>query len=398
MFRSVLRRLLPTVTTAAPPSALPAQFSACTGHPYPGDTARKMAALGFTSTTWLTRRQMDLVGVSLLPGQEGKCYTFTDRDGIAVEMYNVDQTSDPAQLVDLRGRLVPRDAFTGQKILADPVRRALIQGVRPYPSNTWLTEQQVHALGLALKAGAHARVVETTYTDKEQQREIATRWYNVGELEQPSLAEKAARLYPLSAVTGRRCNVAMALPLVRVALEKEYSSPIWLTEHTAQSMGVAIKPGEVGISVGVHDGQEEFPVLFNAQQTNNPITVARAANGRSFTPRSAMTGMPYPDPTRSQLKAAAFKNKDFTLYWLTKYQGRFMCVEMLPDAVPTPVEVEGRTVYYYNAAQTTDRDVVVAHGSRRVASIKTRGTGANSAMSGAPAPQGPASATGVPAA
>jgi len=342
----------------------PKAVSALSGNAYPAEIAEQLAKMGFSSNVWLTERQMATVGVSLLDEQRGKGFTSTTKDGKSFLLYNASQTSDPAKIESRKGKLTSVNALTGDRMYGD-IEVALNSAMSKYTQNEWVTESAVQDLGLALKADAtpvsvtlQFRETEADGTAAGEARTVTKTYYNVAEVTNAGVIPMAKKLYPISSTTGKRYSVQVAMPLLRAALENKYDSPFWTTLHGAQAMGLVVKDPTAGVDVAVSNSK--VTTFFNACQTSNPAKVATQAYRAQFSPRSAMSGAPYPEPANAELSAAALKRKFRSVYWLTQKQAAFLGVQIMANQEPVEVAMSDGVIRVYNAEQTTGKDILEA--------------------------------------
>ena len=184
--------------------------------------------------------------------------------------------------------------------------------------------------------------------------------YNVADLVQPEAVAQAAKMYPMSASSGKAYPIKMALPLLRAAIANKYTSPCWTTLDGAKAMGLSIKAPSAGVEIAVTDSK--VVTFFNADQTNDAFKVAARAYKASSQPRSAMSGKSYAGSAQSALSTAALKNRHSSVYWLTRKQATFLGFEITAGQEPTKItmEHEGDCIRVFNASQTNSKDAIEA--------------------------------------
>jgi len=229
-----------------------------------------------------------------------------------------------------------------------------------YKTNEWLLDTEAEALGLTMKAGSTAVEVTTQMEETVTNPDgtVATtitskmkKYYNGECLEKPELLLKYRSIFPISASSGKRYSTFMAMPLMKVALERGYDSPFWITLQGVTTAGLLVKDTTAGVDVRIND--TKIMTFYNACQTNNAKKVATMAYKAQFAPRSAVTGSPYPEPAMSTLSAAALRLKVRSVFWMTAKQAEFLNVQILPDQQPTEVPMNDGMMMVYNAQQTT---------------------------------------------
>jgi antirestriction protein ArdC len=357
MFRCSLARF-----TAGTAKVVPQAISAASGMRYPLAIAEKLTQLGFSSTLWLTEKQMKAAGVTLLPAQKEKGYTMTSESGVSFMVYNASQTSNPEKVEVMKGRLTPFYALTSEKVTGE-IATVFATHCEAYPTNRWFSRKEIEALGLKMKPAAKAVTVSFQFkdtvknvdgTETTEVRKVDKDYFNVAELESPEIVEKIAKVFPLSASTGRKYEKKFALPMIRAALDKGYDSPFWTTLQNAQGQGLTVKDTTAGVDIMI--GKDKTMTFYNATETSNPAKVAASAYKAQFSPRSAMSGAAYPEPASNELVAAALRNKHRSVYWLTQKQAMFLGVSILPGQQPTEVKTNDATIRVFNADQTSDRE------------------------------------------
>ena len=362
-----LRNLGAMASKTTPSATIPTPalaISAISGQHYPKKISEELAQKKFKSNVWLTETQMKLADVTLKPKERENGYSLTTIDGIERGViYNASQTSSPERVEALTGKLGSFMALTGTEF-SRGLAIAFVKYAGMYPSNEWVTAKQVNMLELKLKPGARAVNVaysslsnsETVEADiNSTDPEATIPFYNVSDLETPEIMKKMRNLYPISASSGRRYTRDIALRLLRAVIKRGFDSPFWLTLGSMQNMGLRVKGNLAGTTILVNQQGKEL-VLFNASQTNAPNKVATETYRAQFHPRSAMSGALYPEPTSSELSAAALRYKHKSIYWLTFKQASFLGVEILKNQKPVEVRMGDGTVQVYNANQTTDRE------------------------------------------
>eukprot|EP00760_Papus_ankaliazontas_P034781 PhM_4_TR747/c0_g1_i1/m.43304 len=364
MFRLIaLRRAAPAAAGRRVPASAVSAFS---GNSYPAAIAEKLAALGFSSNLWLTERQMAQFGVTLKDSEKAKGFKSSTSDGHEFMLYNADQTSDAAKVASMKGRGIVTNALTKQRIRGQGERNLNERlNADKFSKNEWLSDRDVDSLGLSLKKDAKPTEVSYEFQDvvaapdgttTTETRTVTQNFYNVDQLVDVAVLERARKVYPISAATGRKYNGRVATTLLRHALEKNLTSPHWTTLSGAQSLGIFIKDGQEPISVSVTDNK--IVDFYNASQTSDPAKVAAAAYKALFSPRSAMSGSIYPEPTQGQLSSAAVKRKYRSVYWLTERQATFFSVQIRDGEVPVEAVMPDGVVRLFNAEQTTNKDLI----------------------------------------
>jgi antirestriction protein ArdC len=373
MFRTYCRLNVSKVTvtkTAAKPIAAAAAMtnramSAYSGNIYPVAISEQLATLGFKSNLWLTERQMSAFGVTLLADQKEKGFKTTTANGTPYMLYNAMQTSDPAKIEASKGKLAAYNALTKEKFFGN-LEAAFNAEMSKYKVNEWIGEKEVQGLNLALQANATPVSIQMEFEDtvstpegnKVEKKVVTKSYYNVAQLQNPEVVEKIRKAYPISTSTGKRYTPYMAIPLLKVALERNYESPFWTTMQGAQALGLIVKDPMAGVDIAVTDNK--VLTFYNASQTSNPSKVATAAYRAQFAPRSAFSGSPYPEPTNSALSTAALKKKLRSVYWLTEKQAAFLGVSVLDGQEPTEVVMNDGIIRLYNADQTNGKEAIEA--------------------------------------
>lgn len=356
MFRSVLR--------CAPSKA--SALSAASGAQYPAAIGTKLAALGFSSNLWLTEKQMKLMNVTVKPECVGKGFETESDKGNKYMLYNSMQTSNPAKVESMKGKLVAKSAFSGEKMYGDTCA-ALNQHMSAFSTNEWLSDKEISSLGMEVKAGAKPVEITINYrettagmtgSESVEERTITKVFYNVDDLANKEILGKLKKIYPISASTGKPYGASMAMPLARAAIANNFNSPFWTTLSGAQSMGLIVKDPSAGVELSV--SPTKTMTFFNACQTDNPTKVATAAYKAQFQPRSAVSGTPYPEPTKSELSKAALDNKHRSVYWLTEKQAAFLGVDIMSGQMPTQVAMTDGVISVFNADQTTNKASIEA--------------------------------------
>lgn len=355
MFRSVLRRAA---------KSAPRAVSAISGNAYPAPMATQMVQMGFSSEAWLTEKQMELVGVTLKPEQNGKGFAATTAEGKSFMLYNASQTSDATKVEAAKDRkLIATYALTGERFFGD-IQSALNSNMSKYSTNEWLTQTQVEGLGLALKPGAVPVTITLQLRETAEDGETATErtmtksYFNIGELVDATAISTIRKLFPISVSTGKRYSNSMAVPLLRAALENKFTSPFWTTLNGAQALGLVVKDPSAGVDVPVSNSK--VVTLFNACQTDNANKLATAAYRAQFAPRSAISGAPYPEPANTELAQAALKQRFRSVYWLTQKQAAFLGVEILAGQQPSQITMPDGVLNVFNAEQTTGKEMLEA--------------------------------------
>ncbi|KNH08381.1 mitochondrial RNA binding protein [Perkinsela sp. CCAP 1560/4] len=332
-------------------------ISAATGQFYPKNISRKMADMKFDSYVWLTEKQLKLCGVGLAESQKEKYFPLSSSSGGAtVHLYNASQTENPEKVAKLVGRLVPVNVFSNFKIRPDAAWK-LTASIGEYEKSEWLTLNQINALGLKLKEGAKYVCVEVPIPsqkgDESQSCLRTVQFYNVAELADPSLVSKMKNMLPISAHTGRKYQMALAMPLLQFAIEKGLDSPFWLTAALARELNLHIRGKAAPARLPMKGLTKEIE-LYNASQTNDPNVAASYAYRQLFQPRSALSGSHFPRDITRILSAAAMRNKYHSIYWLTKKQAVSLGVHILPGHNPTEVKIASEKRFLFNADQTNN--------------------------------------------
>jgi antirestriction protein ArdC len=354
----MFRRMMIRSSMAKKPSApLVRPISAASGNMFPQQIADPLVAFAMPSPLWLTETQMAVAGVKLLPEQKGKGYDVVS-DGSTFTLYNASQTSDPARIEAMKGKLRCVNAVSGEKIFSD-FASVLGANKGTYQSNSWILAQDAAALGLKVKAGVEPITVTVQYnTEGESTSRTSTHsFYNEESLDDSKVLQKIQKLYPTSAASGKRYAHSLAMKLLRVALDNNFDSQYWLTMSGAATLNVVIKDATAGTDVVISNKSMTF---FNASQTSNPQAVKAAAYKAQYAPRSAMSRATYPEPTSSQLAQVALKKHHRSVFWLTEKQATFLGVQILPNQEPTEIVMNEGIVRLYNADQTNDRKALEA--------------------------------------
>ena len=197
MFRSILRMNVATAITAK--TAASRAMSAATGKAYPAAMAETLDKMGFASYLWLTETQMKSVGLAVSPAQKDKGFNAKG-DFSGFVLYNAEQTTDPAKVEALKGRMVATNALNGKKMKGKRAS-ALTASASKFPTNEWVSDWDVKNLPLALKP--NATPVSVTYKVRDNadgkesvtEREVTTVFFNVADVANPRAVANAAKMY-----------------------------------------------------------------------------------------------------------------------------------------------------------------------------------------------------------
>ena len=336
MFRSILRMNIAKATAA------PRAMSAATGMPYPAAMAQTLDKFPFASNLWLTEAQMKSVGLAVAAAQKDKGYITTGKIGFT--LYNAEQTTDPAKVEALKGRMFATNALSGKKFEGSDIATGLSASAAKFPTNEWLSDKEVEGLALALKPNATPVSLTMKFTDKTAlpdgkesvtEREVTRVFYNVADVAQPEAVAKAAKMYPVSASSGKAYSSNMALPMLRAAIANKYTSPYWITLSEAKAMGLLVKDASAGVEIAVWTSKETPKVMamfFNAEQTTDPAKV-EAFKGR-MKPTHALTGEKIDGPLSAS--AAKFPTNE----WVSDKEVVGLALALKPNATPVSLTIK----------------------------------------------------------
>ena len=309
-------------------------------------------------------------GVAVSPTQKAKGFATKHKDGVDFMIYNAEQTTDPAKVGTLKDRIITTYALSGEEMNPkSDVASALMASAAKFPTSKWLSDKEVKGLALALKPNATPVSVTFKVSDKTAlpdgkesvtEREVTMVFYNVADVANPQTVADAAKLYPVSAATGKAYPSKMALPLLRAAIANKYTSPYWTTLVGVKMMGLSVKDASAGVDIP----GEKVMTFFNADQTSNAAKVAvhayKAKFQTKFQPRSAMSGAVLTG-SASVLSTAAMKNRHSSVYWLTQKQATFLGYEITAGQEPTEITMDDKGVIrLFNASQTNSKDAIEA--------------------------------------
>ncbi|KNH05564.1 mitochondrial RNA-binding protein RBP38 [Perkinsela sp. CCAP 1560/4] len=306
------------------------QISVGSGKTYKGSFADELAKHNFPSAYWINAEALRKLDISVKPDQVD--HGITLHKGV---LYNASQTTNPAKIEALSGRLQPKFAISGS-----PMRMEEKILIPEKGENSWLTEPQVLALQLTVKPNSPSAKIDI---DGKQ-----IKCFAIDSIVESEKLKKVLAIQHFALATGMPYKGTMMMPLIKDTMEKNFSSGIWMTSARIEKLGAKLKPGQT--PTVIHG--EKSAELYNADQLEDKSAAVAQFEEKMSYQISGASGKNFPKHISDQLWAKVKENPSFSRYWLTKTQAYKDGGALQGEE---PVEVndneKGGMMSYYNASQ-----------------------------------------------